>query len=65
MCKEQLEVIQDDEDEAWYFVAAKQIKISTSNTNPNRVDTSSTGVAKKTVTVHAECLKQIEMSREN
>ena len=41
----------DDEDETWYFMAAKKIKIN------------APGKDKKVVIVHAECLKQIEMNR--
>lgn len=53
ICHEKLEVVQDDEDESWYFVASKRIKINSSKEG-----------GKKTVIIHIECLKQIEMSRE-
>jgi len=45
--------MQDDEDESWYFVSAKKIKIASHKEG-----------GKKTVIGHAECLKQIEMNRE-
>lgn len=41
------------DDESWYFTDSKKIKISSAKEG-----------GKKTVIVHAECLKQIELSRE-
>lgn len=44
----------DEEDETWYFTAAKKIKINTVRDGQKE---------KKIVIVHTECLKQIEMNR--
>lgn len=53
ICKEKLEIIKDDEDESWYFTSAKKIKVHSASKESN----------KKTVVVHSDCLKQIEMNK--
>ena len=45
--------MKDDDDESWYFIGAKKLKIH-SPTEPNK---------KLIVIVHSDCLKQIEISR--
>ena len=54
ICKEKLEVVMDEEDETWYFTAAKKVKIYTVKDGVKE---------KKVVIVHTDCLKQIEMNR--
>ena len=43
----------DNEDESWYFIKAKQLKIYSPLDQSKKVK----------VIVHSECMKQIEMSK--
>jgi hypothetical protein len=62
MCKEKLKLEKDgapkqlsnsEADENCYFVSAKKIRVSLKNKTTNQVE-------KKEVTVHVECMKQLE-----
>eukprot|EP00350_Pseudokeronopsis_sp_OXSARD2_P002672 CAMPEP_0170544618 /NCGR_PEP_ID=MMETSP0211-20121228/3308_1 /TAXON_ID=311385 /ORGANISM="Pseudokeronopsis sp., Strain OXSARD2" /LENGTH=154 /DNA_ID=CAMNT_0010848305 /DNA_START=1140 /DNA_END=1601 /DNA_ORIENTATION=+ len=53
ICKENLDVIIDNDDESWYFVKAKKIKISASGESGKKL----------AVVVHSNCLKQIELTQ--
>ena len=54
-CEERLEVVQDNQDEGWYFVGAKQIRL------PQPKDAAGESVP-ETVVVHSECMKEIEIN---
>ena len=54
ICKENLEVTIDNEDENWYFKKAKKIKFI-SPTDPNQ---------RIVVIVHSDCVKQVQMQKE-
>ncbi len=48
LCKEKIECILDDDDDMWYFLDAKRIKIKTSE-------------GRKIKTVHVDCIKQLDL----
>ena len=58
LCKERLDTYHDDQDEGWYFVNTKQIRI---NKDPSSEDFKSED-DKQIVNVHVTCLKEIELS---
>lgn len=53
VCKEKFEVIFDEEEETWFFMGAKKIRVLHNN-----------GKKGLLITVHTECLKQIEINRD-
>lgn len=50
-------MIFDNEEEAWYFVSAKKIRT-------NVKDPQNTLTKKQIITVHTDCIKQLESNRE-
>ena len=52
-CEERLDVVQDNQDEGWYFVGAKQIRLPKTNTDEELPET---------VVVHSDCMKEIEIN---
>ena len=58
ICKERLEVLQDDQDEAWYFVNARAIKHKPKETE---ADVPEEEGPKVPMIVHLDCLRKLEM----
>ena len=58
LCKERLDTYHDDQDEGWYFVNTKQIRISRDQSSEEYKGEDD----KQIVNVHVTCLKEIDLS---
>lgn len=61
LCKERLDTYHDDQDEGWYFVNTKQIRIS-KDQSPEEAKGTRDEDDKQIVNVHAICLKEIDLN---
>ena len=61
LCKERLDTYHDDNDEGWYFVNTKQIRIS-KDQKSEEVKGTREEDDKEVVNVHTTCLKEIDLN---
>ena len=61
ICKERLDTYHDEQDEGWYFVNTKQIRISKDQSS-EEVKGTKDEEDKQVVNVHVTCLKEIELN---
>ena len=59
LCKERLDTYHDEQDEGWYFINTKQIRI---NKDQNLEESKEGQEEKMVVNVHTACLKEIELN---